>query len=88
MTSPLLLLILKDQSVTLKIRKQAGGVDFVELPYYHDLDGVLISGLDKLLKKNRINPKVLKTYKIQGNLGKDRTSYKIASSFLAALKIN
>lgn len=54
---------------------------------YGELLTGLISGLDKLLKRNKMSPKALKTYKIQGNLGKDSTSHKIASAFVAALKL-
>lgn len=83
-----LYIFLEEKSVTLKLHNKAGVVDFIELPYYHGLDRVLISGLDKLLKRNKLSPKVLKTYKIQGNLGQNSTSYKIASAFLQALKVD
>ena len=62
------------------------GVDFETAKYYHDLSDVLISTLDKLLKRNKIDTTALKSFKINGNLGKDSTSYKITGAFLAALK--
>ena len=85
---PDLIVSLFEQRVVLELRKGTGVVDFADLPYYHNLEGVLISGLDKLLHRNRISPKALKTHKIQGNLGKDSTSWKIVNAYVQALKVN
>lgn len=63
-----------------------GGVDFETAEYYHDLGNVLITGLDKLLKRNRITPNVIKSYMLYSDLGQDSTSYKVASAFVEALK--
>mgnify|MGYP001558068011 CR=1 FL=1 len=54
---------------------------------YGELLTGLISTLDKLLIRTSIDIKSLKGYKIQGNLGTDNTSYKIASAFVEGLKI-
>ena len=83
-----LILKLRDQLVTLQIREKTRVIDFVESKYYHDLDKVCITALDKLLKRNRISVKALKTYKIQGDFGPDSTSYKIAKAFIQGLKVN
>ncbi|MBI4160540.1 MAG: hypothetical protein HY506_01375 [Candidatus Yanofskybacteria bacterium] len=81
-------IFLEPKSVTLRLLKYGRMFDIEKIIYYHDLSRVLISGIDKILKKNRISPKALKTYKIQGKLSKDSTSYKIAGAFVAGLKIN
>jgi hypothetical protein len=48
---------------------------------------VLITALDKLLKRNKLDAKVLKSYKILGNLGENSTSYKIAAIFVKGLRV-
>ena len=84
----MLLEIKLDQSeVELKILKNRVAIDFEMVKYYHDLSDVLISTLDKLLKRNKIDVKSLKSYEIHGNLGKDSTSHKITSAFIEGLKI-
>ena len=77
-----------DQSdVTLELLKNKRTLDFETAKYYHDLSDVLISALDKLLKRNKLDLKALKSYEIQGDLGTDSTSYKIASAFIRGLQI-
>jgi len=53
---------------------------------YGELLTALISTLDKLLKRNRLDVEALKSYKIIDNLGKNSTSYKIAGAFIEGLK--
>jgi hypothetical protein len=53
---------------------------------YGELLTALISALDKLLKRNRLDVEALKSYKIIDNLGKNSTSYKIAGAFIEGLK--
>lgn len=74
--------------VVLKVLKNRRAIDLQEAKYYHDLGGVLISGLDKLLGRNKIDTKSLKSYKIQSDLGQDSTSYKITSAFVEGLKVS
>lgn len=61
-------------------------LDVERLLYYHDLDEKLITYIDKLLKRNNIDVSTLKRYKIQGNLGKNSTSIKIAEAVVGALR--
>jgi hypothetical protein len=62
------------------------GVDSETSLYYHDLSDVLITSLDKLLKRNNIDTTALKSFKIRGNTGKNSASYKIAAAFIEGLK--
>lgn len=73
--------------VTLKLIKNVVALDTVTAKYYHDLSEVLISALDKLLKRNTLDHKSLKSYKILSDLGQDSTSYKITAAFIQGLKI-
>lgn len=78
---------LNPPALILKLLEGKQIIDFEKLPYYHNLDAVLITALDKLLKRNRLDAKALKSYKIRSNLGKNSTSYKIAAAFIEGLKV-
>lgn len=78
---------LDETKVRLELVKNRQVIDFEELLYYHDLDGVLITVLDKLLKRNKLDAKALKSYKILGNLGQNSTSYKIVAVLVEGLKV-
>jgi hypothetical protein len=62
------------------------GVDSKTFTYYHDLDEKLITGIDKLLKKNKIDISSVKSYKIESNLDENSTSTKIVQAAIEALK--
>lgn len=79
-------IILIQSDVTLKLVKNGRTLDLQSTKYYHDLSDMLITGLDKLLERNKIDTSSLKSFKIKGNLGQDSTSYKIASAFIAGLQ--
>jgi hypothetical protein len=64
----------------------AHGVDSETFSYYHDLSEKLITSLDKLLKRNNIDTTAFNSFKIQGNTGKNSTSYKIAAAFVEGLR--
>jgi len=53
---------------------------------YGELLAGLISALDKLLKRNRLDVRALKSYKIINDLGENSTSHKIAAAFIEGLK--
>jgi len=78
---------LNQSEVELKLLKNRRTIDFITAKYYHDLSDVLITGLDKLLRRNKIDATALKSFKIRGNLGQDSTSYKIVSAFIEGLQI-
>ena len=69
-------LILKDKQKT---------VDIIRLEYDRNLEAILISGLDKILNKNRMSLLSLKRVRIAGEIRKDTLSYQIAQSFKKAL---
>lgn len=72
--------------VKMELVRRGRIIDFETALYYHNLDSVLITALDKLLKRNILDTKVLKSYKILGNLGKNSTSRKIVAAFIEGLK--
>lgn len=83
-----LVVILNSDTLWLKLLKNRQVIDIEAVKYYHNLSDMLISMLDKLLKRNMLDPEDVKGYKILGNLGADSTSHKIASAFVEALKSN
>lgn len=72
--------------IKMAILKNGRAIDIETAKYYYDLDGVLITLLDKLLKRNNIDTIALNSCKIRGNAGKNTTSYKIAAAFVEGLK--
>ncbi len=83
----MLVINLYSDNIKLEIKQNNRVLDFVSTKYYHDLSDVLITGLDSLLKRNNIDATAIKSFKIKENIGKDSTSYKIASAFVEGLKI-
>jgi tRNA A37 threonylcarbamoyladenosine modification protein TsaB len=78
---------LSQDTITLELSDKGRAVDIETAKYYHDIDDVLITSIDRLLKRNKIDIKSLKSYRILGNLGSDSTSYKIAQAFVEGLKV-
>ena len=81
-----LVITLNQNELQLEIRQNGKVLDSETFSYYHDLSDVLITFLDKLLKRNNIDTTALKSFKIQGNTGKNSTSYKIAAAFIEGLR--
>ena len=69
-------LILKDRQKT---------VDTIDLEFDRNLETVLITGLDKILNKNKMSLLSLKMVRIAGKIKKDSLSYQIAQAFKKAL---
>jgi len=59
-------------------------LDRVEIIPIGHLDHTLIEGVDKLLKKNRINPISLSVVRSVGRIDKNSSSHKIIAAFLKA----
>ena len=81
-----LVITLNQNELKLEICQKSRVLDSETALYYHDLSDVLITSLDKLLKRNNIDTTALKSFKIQGNTGKNGTSYKIAAAFIEGLR--
>ncbi|HEY4506941.1 MAG TPA: hypothetical protein VJH71_02150 [Candidatus Paceibacterota bacterium] len=82
-----IILDLNPNQLTIRILKKRMPIDTEVAKYYHDLSNVLIMTIDKILKRNRLDLKAVKRYKILSNLGPDSTSHKIAQAFIEGLKI-
>ncbi len=80
-----LIITLSQGELQLEISQKGQVLDSETFPYYHDLSDVLITSIDKLLKRNNIDTTALNSFKIQGNTGKNSTSYKIAAAFIEGL---
>ena len=62
-------------------------IDRVDLVFDRNLEKVLISGLDKILNKNRMSLSSLKNTRLSGEVPKDSLSFQIATSFKKALNL-
>lgn len=71
-----------------ELQLKRGGVliDTLTFAFESNLDSELISAVDKICKRNRINPLSLKTLKVSGNVEKSSSAYKMAQTFIEAIK--
>jgi len=58
----------------------------VDFSFDSDLDTVLIESIDKVLKRNRIVTTSLKEVKIVGDVNPNSSAYKIAQTWIEAVK--
>ena len=72
--------------ITLKLKRGQTVVDALDFSFHSNLDDLLISSVDKILKRNRIDALSLKTIKIEGDVDKNSSAYKIALTFVQAWK--
>ena len=61
-------------------------IDTLTFDFEANLDSVLIAGVDKIMKRNRIETLSLKTVKVSGKVNKESSAYKIAQTFIEAIK--
>jgi hypothetical protein len=72
--------------VVLELRDGKKCIDTLTFEFEANLDSVLIAAVDKILKRNRIDTSSLKTIKVSGNVEKSSSAYKIAQTFIEAIK--
>jgi len=72
--------------VELKLMEGKKCIDTLTFEFEANLDSVLISAVDKICKRNRIETLSLKTVKVAGNIEKSSSAYKIAQTFIEAIK--
>lgn len=70
----------------LKIMDGKKCIDTLTFNFEANLDSVLISAVDKILKRNKISSLSLKTIRVAEDAGKSSSAYKIAQTFIEALK--
>ena len=71
--------------VSLIIKNGLKDIDRVDFEFNRNLEHVLISGLDKVLNKNKMSLLSLKRVRITGKVSKNSLSYLIAQAFKKAL---
>jgi len=76
----------KRGEVELELREGKKLIDTLTFGFEANLDSVLISAVDKILKRNRIDTSSLKTVKVGGNVEKGSSAYKITQTFIEAIK--
>ena len=76
----------KRGEVELKLQDGKRLIDTLTFEFEANLDSVLISAVDKIMKRNRIEALTLKTIKVSGKVDKGSSAYKIAQTFIEALK--
>ena len=72
--------------VELKLLEGKKLIDSLTFNFDANLDEVLILTVDKILKRNRIESLSLKTVKVAGNIEQSSSAYKIAETFIEAIK--
>ena len=72
--------------MVLELRDGKRLIDTLTFEFESNLDSVLISAVDKICKRNRIETLSLKTVKVAGEIEKLSSAYKIAQTFIEAIK--
>ena len=82
-----LIINFKDRGkVELQLKRGRVLIDTLTFDFEANLDSVLISAVDKILERNRIETLSLKTVKVAGEVDKFSSAYKIAQTFIEAIK--
>jgi hypothetical protein len=76
----------KRGEIELQLKQGRVLTDSLTFEFKANLDSVLIRAVDKICKRNRINPLSLKIVKITGKVEKSSSAYKIAQTFVEAIK--
>ena len=76
----------KRGEIRLELHEGKKLIDSLTFGFEANLDSVLISAVDKICKRNRIESLSLKMVKIAGNVEKSSSAYKIAQTFFEAIK--
>lgn len=76
----------KRGEIVLKLLGDKKLIDTLTFNFEANLDSVLIAAVDKVLKENRIDTLSLKTVRIEGEVDKNSLAYKIAQTFIEAIK--
>ncbi len=72
--------------IRLELVRGRVSIDRLDFLFQGNLDDMLITSVDKILKKNRIETLSLKTVRIGGRVDKNSSAYKIALTFIKAWK--
>ena len=75
------------KNVGLILKKGRFLLDNAQVLIDRHFDHFLIEGVDKLLKRNRINPMALNQVVLSGHIDKNSSSHKMATAFLRAINI-
>jgi len=76
----------KRGEVELELQEGKELIDALDFSFHANLDDLLITSVDKIFKRNRIETLSLKTIKVAGNVDKNSSAYKIAQTFIEAVK--
>ncbi len=76
----------KRGEVVLELKEGKKLIDSLTFDFEANLDSVLISAVDKICKRNRIESLSLKIVKVTGKVEKGSSAYKIAQTFIEAIK--
>ncbi len=72
--------------VELQLKRGRVLTDTLAFEFEANLDSVLIAAVDKIMKRNKIETLSLKTVKVSGKVNKESSAYKIAQTFIEAIK--
>lgn len=74
------------RQVRLILTRDEQQLDAVDFGFDSNLDTMLIDSIDKLLKKNTINPSSLHYVNVTGDVDQNSSAYKVAIACAEALK--
>lgn len=79
--------VIDDKNLTVEIRIEHRTLDKETLTIGRNFDRLLLTSIDKLLKKNKIERLSLKTSKIRGKIDKKAVSGMIIGAVFSALRL-
>ena len=82
----LVLYFKKIGEIEIRLTKAGKLTDALDFSFHGNLDDLLISSVDKVLKENKIEELSLKTVSIGGDVDENSSAYKIALAFIKAWK--
>ncbi len=81
-----LLINFRAGAVAVKLTRNGEDLDMLMVPLDIHFDTMLVTSIDKILKRNRIEPLSICLVKVGGRVNKSSVAYMMAQAIAAALK--
>ena len=83
----LLIDLVAPHDLRLVLRRGTQVLDSLDQPIVHNVDIILLTGVDKLLQRNTIHRSAVRTIELGQGIDKNSSLYRIVTSFVSALAV-